>query len=239
MPQRLGNTLSVCDLSVESQIISTNEASIAILGIYWSIRMYSFAGDLITQLRRDRQSRDTQSGHLVSIAAAAHKLMGKLKPDLLAADLRLLEERHVRLRLLHRHLAVTFDDFPCGSRNRRPDLVDRLADPVSLGGCLYAAVDLDLCLGRDNVRFSYPPLQNARDGSSSLVICQFLDREDLMCQLLDGIDPLFMGISRMGCLSVNPYGKTDKAFFFLSLNLRSLYTARRQAPPSRPSQAHK
>ena len=28
----------------------------------------------------------------------------------------------------------------------------------------------------------------------------------------DGIDPLFMGISRMGCLSVNPYGKTDKAF---------------------------
>ena len=40
----LGNTLSVYILYIEiSQIVSTNEASIAILGIYWSIRMYSFA----------------------------------------------------------------------------------------------------------------------------------------------------------------------------------------------------
>ena len=156
--------------------------------------------------------RDTKCRHLVSVASAPHKLVGECKSDLLAADLRLLEKCQIRLGLLHRHLAVPLDDFSCGPRNRRPDLVDRLADPVALGGCLYAAVDLDLRLCRNNVRFCTAAANAHIDGSSSLVICQFLDCEDLMCQLLDGIDPLFMGISRMGCLSVNPYGKTDKAF---------------------------
>lgn len=129
--------------------------------------------------------RDTKRRYLVSVASAAHKLVGERKSDLLTADLCLLKERQIRLRLLHRHLAIPFDDFPCGSRNRRPDLVDRLADPVALGGCLYAAVDLDLRLRRDNVRFCTAAANAYIDGSSSLVICQFLDCEDLMCQLLD------------------------------------------------------
>ena len=156
--------------------------------------------------------RDTKRRYLVSVASAAHKLVGERKSDLLTADLCLLKKRQIRLRLLHRHLAVPLDDFSCGPRNSCPDPVDRLADPVALGGCLYAAVDLDLRFCRNDVRLCSAAANTHIDGSSSLIICQFLDRKDLMRQLLDSVDPLFMGISRMGCLSVDPYGKADKTF---------------------------